>query len=174
LIRKYRFIKDSSKLGIPAEIASDFYDGFEEMVEVLKKYHFQWSNVSQEDWRILLDIEEKKQWPVFTALPAYFQDLYYNADENEKGNVELFTGSIRGEIILRENHNIKKNINEDEYILALKIATEQRFAFMLSIFEIDKQSFWDSIVKAAIATGITIRAVQYAYDELKKSKDEKT
>ncbi len=168
MISGHKFIKQSRKYGISEDAAGAFYDGFEKMLKVLKKYHFQWRKISDQDWQALLDIEENSQWPVLKKLLEYFYEILHDADKEEKSNVILFRNSIQDEIILRKNQYITRS----EYDSARKVAIEQRFDHLLTIFEVDKANFWKTAAKIALASGVVIGTTTYIYKKYKNNKKE--
>lgn len=170
MISRYKFIKQSRKYGISDDAAGAFYDGFEKMLKIIRKCHFQWEKLSDDNWNVLLEIEEKLQWPVLEKLPYYLDQIILDADEEEKGNVIIFKNSIKDEIILRKN----KYISIKDYSYARKLLIKQRFDDLLVIFEVDRANFWKTAAKIALAGGAVI-GTTYAYKKYKnnKNKEEK-
>lgn len=167
MISRHKFIKQSRKYGISDDAAGAFYDGFEKMLKILRRYHFQWEKISDDDWNKLLEIEERFQWPVLEKLLGYLYQICQDADNEEKGNAILFKNSIQDEIILRKN----KHISASDYVYARKLLIEQRFDYLLAIFDVNRASFWKTAAKIALASGVVIGAT-YACKKYKNNKDE--
>ena len=177
MIDKSNFLKDPqtirliSQFKISRKAITAFYDGFESMRDIVKKRSFNWDYLSEYDWTKILEIEENLQWSILKYLGNPSLDIYKDIDPKKKIDAISFRDSINREIELRER---KPSISEGEYTNTLKILINQRFEFLLTIFEIDKKTGWWKVMAGVAVVGGGIVGGKIIYNKFTRHKKDPT
>lgn len=167
MINKHKFLKESRKLGIRENDAVILYTSFELMLDILDRRRMNWKKLSTEEWDAIIEVEETSQWPILQNFLNTSHEIYAGVDEKKKEDSIKFQKSILEEMELRKD----KNITKSDYISKLRQLIEQRFDYLMTIFEVDKTSLFKTLAIAAAIAGAAAGTTLFVLGKIRKKEE---